>query len=99
MPEKSEDLLKGLSLDPCAIVFESERDILQVVDEARQLSKSKEVIIAVREGKELEKRLLPAYLNAYLRSKEDAMHSGSISLETILFLAGNMNITNAVEKV
>ncbi len=99
MEEQQEALLDGLGTDPCAIVFESGSGIDSVISEAKRLAKAQDSIVAVKEEKQIVKRLLPAYVNAYLRHKEGSMHAGSLSLETMLFVAGNMNITNAAKKV
>ena len=47
-------------------------------------------------AKIIEKKLLPAYLGAAIRQYEGNMHSSSISMEIILFVAGTMNIEKAV---
>ncbi len=84
---------------PCAIIYESGSDISSVVEAAKNLSKADDVIIAVKEDGKLAKKLLPAYINAYIRNQEKSMHSSSLSLEAMLFLAGNMNITGAINSV
>ncbi len=99
MASKKDDILGKLGTSPCAIIFESQSSIESIVGDAKRISKEDDVLIAVKEAGALEKRFLPAYINAYLRYHEKSMHSSSISLETMLFLAGNMNITNAIGKV
>lgn len=93
------DIMEGLGDHPYAVVAESDTDIGNVIKEANRLSKPGDVLIAIMERRGIEKRLLPAYINACLRYGEGSMHSDSISIETILFIAGNMNISNALDEV
>jgi hypothetical protein len=49
-----------------------------------------------RNKKGIEERLLPAYFNALIRQKDSSMRSGSIAIETLLFVSGSMNIAKAI---
>ncbi len=94
-----EDEFFDHSADPCAFIVESATALDDVIEQSKKLAKKSDVIIAIKEKKDVEKRLLPSYINAYLRYKEDAMHSNSLSLETLMFVAGTMNIGNAIEEI
>lgn len=92
-------MFNQLGRDPCAIVVESDSGPDSAIEAAKKIAKKGEALVAVRQNEQIEKRLLPAYINSYVRFMEGSMHSNSISLEMLLFVAGNMNIGNAVGAV
>lgn len=69
--------------------------VLSMLDEARnerhtvQFFDANEKIIA---------RLLPAYINAALRTREGIARSGSTGMEMMLFVSGSMNIRSALSR-
>ena len=91
-------LMDGMGKHPYAALVTSSASVETVIKEAKRIAKGGDVILALKESKGIEGRLLPAYINAYLRYSEKAMHSSSISLEMLLFVAGAMNISNAAKK-
>ncbi len=66
---------------------------------AMHLSKGKGFVLVLRDSVEIERRLLPAYVSAAMRFGEGSMHSKSLALEIMLFLAGTTNIGGAVARV
>lgn len=93
------DMLDKLGTHPCAFAVESGQvSIDRVVSEANGLCKAGDALVAIKYKKGIEMRILPAYINAYVRYKENAMHSNSLSMEVFLFVAGNMNIGHALKE-
>jgi tRNA threonylcarbamoyladenosine modification (KEOPS) complex Cgi121 subunit len=70
-----------------------------MINEAMKLSRDDDFVLIIKDSREIEKRLLAAYVSAVIRHNDNSMHSKSLSLETMLFAAGTMNIGNAVGKV
>ena len=70
-----------------------------MVNEAMKLSRDYDFVLILKDSREIEKRLLAAYVSAVIRQNDNSMHSKSLSLETILFTAGTMNIGNAIGRV
>lgn len=91
------ELIDGMGKHPYAALVISTAPIDTVIKEAKRIAKGGDVILALKESRGIEERLLPAYINAYLRYSEKSMHSSSISLEMLLFVAGAMNISNAAK--
>ncbi len=90
--------LEKIGLSPYAAIVESDIPIGKVVEAAKELSHGCEAIVALRPSEGIEARLVPAYLNACIRCSESAMHSGSLSIEMLLFIAADMNIGSAIKK-
>ena len=64
-----------------------------------RLSKGSSFVLLMKDDRTLEGRLLPAFMNAYLRHSERGMRSGSLQKEVLLFAAGTMNIGKAIGTV
>ncbi len=90
--------LDKMSLSPYAAVVESGMAIGIVVDVAKEISHGCKAVVALQPAEGIEARLVPAYLNACIRCSEGAMHSDSMSMEMLLFIAGDMNIGSAIKK-
>ena len=88
--------LPRFSSDLCAVLVRSRHGHTKVVEQARKMSGGSEFVVALEPSEGIEKKLLPAYLGAAIRQCEGNMHSSSISMEIILFVAGTMNIEKAV---
>ena len=69
-----------------------------VVEAAKNLSRGSDFVLVLKDSAEVEGRLLPAYISASMRMREGSMHSRSLALEIMLFVAGTMNIGNAVAR-
>lgn len=70
----------------------------EVIAEAIKLSEGDDFVLVLEPSEGIEARLLPAYINAAIRKKDRAMHSGTFSLEILLFISGTMNLGNAIER-
>lgn len=81
---------------PMAYACSSEAREQEMLDEARRLSKGHSFILLLDNRKETVERLLPAYLNAYLRHREKGMKSASLQIEVLLFTAMTMQISEAI---
>jgi len=57
-----------------------------------------EFVQLFRNKKGIAERLLPAYFNALIRQRDSSMRSGSIAIETLLFVSGSMNIARAISE-
>lgn len=84
--------------DAVAFRVSSSGNAEAVLGEAISLSKGDDFVILLK-GAVDTKRLLPSYVSAAIRKSEGSTHSKSLSIEIMLFLAGTMNIGNAVKKV
>ncbi|MDE1851080.1 MAG: hypothetical protein KGH69_00110 [Candidatus Micrarchaeota archaeon] len=82
---------------PAAYACSSGADTQEMVGETRKLSKGGSFILLLDSRKGIHERLLPAYLNAYLRHKEKGMKSGSLQMEVLLFTAMTMQISDAIK--
>ncbi len=85
--------------DITAIVAASTLDINEVLSLSNKLSNDLEFILILNYEKEILKKLLPAYINVRLRREELCMRSSMMQKEMLLFLAGTMNINNAIKKI
>ena len=90
MPEFSDSI--------CAGLFSSASDVSEIVDESKILTKENDFVLLINPSKEIEHRLIPAYINATIRKARGNMHSDSLSLEILMFVSGTMNIGNAIER-
>ncbi len=69
-----------------------------LVDRARLASGDRSFILLLRYKEGVCDRLLPSYLNAWIRKKESTMRSSSLHMEMLLFVAGTLNIKRAIEE-
>ncbi len=69
-----------------------------LLDRARAVSKGDKFVLLLRSGDGIEGRILPAYLNAYVRYREGNMRSDSLPIELMLFIAGTLNIGKAIRE-
>ncbi|MCL4365208.1 MAG: hypothetical protein M1569_00735 [Candidatus Marsarchaeota archaeon] len=72
-------------------------DISEIIDCASRLSEGANFIVILDDIKNIDKLLIPAYLNAIIRRNDGSMHAESLSIEIMLFIAGTMNIGNAMK--
>ncbi|MDE1767894.1 MAG: hypothetical protein KGH64_02325 [Candidatus Micrarchaeota archaeon] len=92
------DITNQLSTGPVAVLVQS-TSYEGALESAKIIAGKEKLLIAINYSYAIKQRLIPAYLNAYLRMKENVMQSNSLSIETMLFIAGSMNIGNAIKKV
>lgn len=88
--------LPRFSNDLCAVLVRSSHGHAKVVEQARKMSGGSEFVVVLNPSEGIEKRLIPAYLGATISQSEGNMHSSSLSMEIILFVAGTMNIGKAL---
>lgn len=89
--------LPRFSNDLCAVLVRSKHGHAKIIEQARRLSAGQEFVVVLNPLEGIENRLVPAYMGAAIRQAEGSMHSSSLSMEIILFVAGTMNISNALE--
>ncbi len=89
---------EAMSMNPVAILCSSKADIESLVRISSALSEGMEFVLLLRDGRELRKRLLPAYLNAFMRMVEGGERAQSLQMEVLLFAAGTMRIDRAIER-
>ncbi len=91
------DMFKGRK--PVACLARSGMGKEELLDISAGLSKGDSFVLLLRSVDGLADRLLPAFMNAYLRYSENNMRSGSLQKEVLLFAAGTMNIGKAIRSV
>ncbi|MDE1824567.1 MAG: hypothetical protein KGH74_04705 [Candidatus Micrarchaeota archaeon] len=82
---------------PAAYACSSAVEPQRLLNEARKLSRGNSFILLLDKRRGIEDRLLPAYLNAYLRHRERSMRSESLQIEVLLFAAMTMQIGSAIK--
>ncbi len=83
---------------PIACLCSSGTGLNLLFDEARKLSKKEDFVLLLSDRNEILGRILPAYLNAYVRYREKGMRSESLQMELLLFIAGTFKISRAIEE-
>lgn len=82
---------------PAAYSVSSRFSIDQLLELSDRISKGREFVQIFEDDKRLIPRLIPAYLTSLIRMNEKAMRSRSLSKEMLLFVAGKMNIQEAIK--
>jgi tRNA threonylcarbamoyladenosine modification (KEOPS) complex Cgi121 subunit len=82
--------------EPVAFLCSSDSSINSLVNNARKASSGNNFILLLDNRHEVPERLLPAYLNAYIRGMEKRKRSGSLQIELLLFIAGTFKINKAI---
>ncbi len=85
--------------DVVAISAYSDSNMEKLLELSNSLSDSNRCILLLENKEKILERIIPGYINAKLRQYEKSMRSSSLQKETLLFIAGTMNIKNAIEKV
>ncbi len=70
----------------------------ELIEKARKASKNGIFVLLLKENKGITDRVLPSYLNAWVRIKDKNSRAESIHIETMLFIAGTFNISKAIQK-
>ena len=81
-----------------ACLASSGKGLEEIVGISRELSKGPEFILLLDAGKAQPERLLPAYLNSYLRYSESCLKAKSLQMETLLFAAGTLRLDKAIKE-
>jgi hypothetical protein len=87
-------LFKGIR--PAACLARSDLSREELLDAALKLSGGSNFVLLMKNSRGLQDRLLPAFMNAYLRHAEGNMRASSLQKEVLLFAAGTMNICKAI---
>lgn len=82
---------------PVAFLSSSKLSIDELLDIGSKLSKGEAFVLLVKNDKSLLDRVLPAYINAYIRYREKNMRSSTLRMEVLLFIAGTMKISSAIK--
>ncbi len=82
--------------EPVAYACSSGSGLEDLLDSARKLSRGDEFVLLLKDDEAIARRVLPAYLNAYIRHKEGHARSESLQMETLLFIAGTFKIGDAI---
>ncbi len=85
--------------DVVAISACSDSNIQKLLELSNSFSDSDKFILLLENKEKIPGRIIPGYINAKLRQYEKSMRSSSLQKEVLLFIAGTMNIKNAIEKV
>ena len=83
---------------PVAYACSSDSDLESLVDSARRASAGESFVVLLDDKESVVDRLMPAYLNAYVRHGEKRMRAGSLQMELMLFLAGTFMISDAISE-
>lgn len=83
---------------PVAYRCSSKTGLSALVDGARDLSRHEQFVLLLKSDNSLSGRILPSYLNAYVRYREGRLRSGSLQMEVLLFIAGTFKISRAIER-
>ena len=85
------------NLKPASCTFSSGLQIDKLVEASKKLSHGNDFVLLLDSGAKTE-RFLPACANAYMRMKENASRANSMQMEVLLFISGNMNVSNAIAR-
>lgn len=83
---------------PYCCLCSSKMSIDELLDNAAAATDKKNLIELFDYKEEVVKRLLPAYVNAVVRSDGETMRSGSIGKEMLQLVSGEKNISDAIER-
>ena len=84
---------------PVAFSCSSKLQLESLLDNARKLSKGEDFVLLLNQNQDsLLGRVLPSYINAYVRYKEDTLRSETLQIEILLFFAGTFKISEAIEE-
>lgn len=81
----------------CAAECTSEVDAEKLKGAASSFGKGRFMLL-LKNKEEFLERLLPSYLNAYVRLSEGGMASGNVNIEMMLFISGSDRIDEALSE-
>ncbi|MDE1804301.1 MAG: hypothetical protein KGH59_00755 [Candidatus Micrarchaeota archaeon] len=81
---------------PVCYLCSSELSVEELLSRAAHLSKGGDFVQLICYSKELLPRILPSYLNAVVRQRDNIMRSDSVEKEMLLLMAGEMNVSKAI---
>lgn len=82
--------------DPIICLCESEK-LREAIALSEKISRGKNVVQLFDANKDIIERIVPAYINAALRSYDGSMRTKSIRSEMMIFVSGKLDIARAVE--
>lgn len=83
---------------PVAYLAEADTEVKRLADCSRRVSKGEHFVLLMKHDETFINRLLPAYVNSYIRHMEKSTRSESMQMEMLLFVAGTMNISKAIKR-
>ncbi|MEM3839142.1 MAG: hypothetical protein QXF01_01010 [Candidatus Micrarchaeaceae archaeon] len=85
-------------VQPLAFECTSTQSLEDLVEKAKAVSTGDNFVLLIDNKEDAIGRILPAYLNSYIKHKEGNMRSESLQIEMLLFLAGTFKISKAIER-
>ncbi len=82
--------------EPVACIARSDAIVDKLVKASGEMSSGKNFVLLLKDSSSVRRRLLPSFMNAYLRYTEHFMRAESLQKEVLLFAAGTMNINKAI---
>ena len=81
-----------------AYLCSSSEEAATLMSSSKKFSHDREFILLLDNKKGIIDNLLPAYLNAYIRYKENNTRTKSLGMEVLLFISRTMNINKAIKE-
>ena len=88
----------GINGRPVAYLCASKLELNELVDGSRHYSKGESFVLLLDDSPQLAERILPAYINAYIRYNEGGARAASLQMEMLLFVSETMNIGKAIRE-
>jgi tRNA threonylcarbamoyladenosine modification (KEOPS) complex Cgi121 subunit len=82
-----------------AFLVESKGSGSSLISKANKISKGGNFLLVIKNIKGIEKRFIPAYINAVVRREEGVAAAKSLQMEILLFIAGTMQVNDAIRSV
>ena len=82
---------------PVVCLCSSRAGVQELVDESKRLSKGTDVVLVLGYSDRAVSRILPAYVNATIRTREGTARSRSMQVEMLMLVCGTMNIGKALK--
>src|SRR5208337_4970337 len=83
---------------PALFACSSRRGLAELIKSAKDASDNGAFILLLDDKEAVAERAIPAFMNAKLRLKDGMARSRSASMETLLLVAGTMNIGSALKE-
>ncbi len=85
--------------EPVCFACNSECNVDKIISTCKELSKGEEFAQVFRYSKDIEDRLLPAFLASVMRLREKSLHTKNLCNELMTIVAKARNVSDAVKKV
>ena len=95
--ERMEEVLEFREM-PVLRICRSGKDLKGLIDSSRKFSKGRDFVLLLNYDTSLVRRMLPAFINARLRTADGILRSRSAQMEMLLLAAGTMNIGKALKE-